>query len=64
MGVLLWIIGVIVYIFLIVLTMNIARAKGRSALGFGLFAVFVPLIALIVVLIINPSNARINQPLE
>jgi len=38
--------------------------QGRTALGFGLFAVFVPLIALIVVLIISPSNARINQPLE
>ena len=54
--VLLWILSVIVYIALIVITMNVARSKGRSALGFGIFAVFLPLIALIVALIIGPPN--------
>lgn len=56
MAVLLWIIGVIVYLALIFITMNIARSKNRSALGFGLLAVFFPLIALIIVLIIGPPN--------
>jgi len=61
LGVLLWIIGVIVYLFLIFLTMGIARSKNRSPLGFGLFAVFLPLIALIVVLIISPVNSNTPQ---
>ena len=57
MVVLLWILSVIVYLFLIFVTMGIARSKGRSALGFGLLAVFLPLIALIIVLIIGPSKS-------
>jgi len=36
--------------------MNIAARKNRSVLGFGLLAVFLPLIALIIVLIINPGK--------
>ncbi len=47
---------VVIYIVLIVATMRIAASKGRSTLGFGLFAVFFPLIALIVTLIIGPPN--------
>jgi len=47
---------VVIYIMLIVVTMKIAGSKGRSTLGFGLFAVFFPLIALIVALIIGPPN--------
>ena len=56
MAVLLYIIGIIVYLALIFITMSIARGKNRSVLGFGLLAVFVPLIALIIVLIINPGK--------
>jgi len=52
----LYIISVIVYIALIFVTMSIAGNKNRSQLGFGLFAVFLPLIALIVVLIISPGQ--------
>jgi FtsH-binding integral membrane protein len=52
----LYIISVIVYIALIFVTMSIAGNKNRSQLGFGLFAVFLPLIALIVVLIISPGR--------
>lgn len=56
MQVIIWIISVIVYVALIGITMTIARGKGRSALGFGIFAIFLPLIALIVALIIGPPN--------
>ena len=41
--------------------MSIARGKNRSPLGFGLFAVFFPLIALIVVLIISPGTSTPQQ---
>ena len=61
MAVLLYIIAVIVYLALIFITMSIARGKNRSPLGFGLFAVFLPLIALIVVLIISPVNNTPQQ---
>lgn len=56
MEIIVWIISVIVYIALIAITVTIAQGKGRSALGFGIFAVFMPLIALIVALIIGPPN--------
>ncbi len=61
MAVLLYIIGIIVYLALIFITMSIARGKNRSPLGFGLFAVFLPLIAIIVVLIISPVNNTPQQ---
>jgi hypothetical protein len=60
-AVLLYIIAIIVYLALIFITMSIARGKNRSPLGFGLFAVFLPLIALIVVLIISPVNNTPQQ---
>ena len=53
----LYIISIIVYIALIFITMSIAGSKNRSQLGFGLLAVFLPIIALIVVLIIGPGQA-------
>ena len=52
----LYILSIIVYIALIFITMNIASSKNRSPLGFGLLAVFLPIIALIIVLIINPGK--------
>lgn len=52
----LYIISVIVYIALIFVTMSIAGSKNRSQLGFGIFAVFLPIIALIVALVINPGK--------
>ena len=61
MALLLYIILVIAYLALIFITMSIARGKNRSPLGFGLFAVFLPLIALIVVLIISPVNNTPQQ---
>ena len=51
-----YIISVIIYLALIFVTINIAGKKNRSQLGFGIFAVFLPLIALIVVLIISPGK--------
>lgn len=65
--ILLYILFIVVYIALIFFTMNIASRKNRSPLGFGLLAVFVPLIALIIVLIINPGKpgaAVENGPVE
>ena len=61
MALLLYIILVIAYLALIFITMSIARGKNRSPLGFGLFAVFFPIIALIVVLIISPGNNTPQQ---
>ncbi len=55
----LYIISIIVYLALIFVTMNIAGSKGRSVLGFGLLAVFLPLIALIIVLIIGPAEQKV-----
>ena len=54
--VLLYILSIIFYIILIVVTMGIAAQKNRSPLGFGILAVFLPIIALIIVLIINPGK--------
>ncbi len=50
------ILSLIVYIALIFATISVAGNKNRSQLGFGLFAAFFPVIALIVVLIISPGQ--------
>lgn len=44
-----WLIGVVIWIAVIAWTVSIARKKGRSALGWGIFAFFFSIIALIVV---------------
>lgn len=62
MGVLIWILAVIIDIALIVITIRIAAAKGRSVLGFLILAILLPLIALIIALFIKPAaNAPINS---
>jgi hypothetical protein len=43
------VIGLVIWIGLIAWTASIARKKGRSAFGWGVFAFFFSLIALIVV---------------
>jgi len=45
-------------IWLIIAIGNIAQAKGYSKTGFVIFAIFLPLIALIVVLVLQPSQAK------
>jgi len=52
-GTFLWVlIAIIVDILFILITMSIAARKGHSPLLWGLLAVFLPLIALIIVLIL------------
>jgi hypothetical protein len=50
-----WAIGVVIWIALIAWTVSIARKKGRSALGWAIFAFFFTIIALIIVAIL-PSR--------
>jgi hypothetical protein len=50
-----WLIGLVIWIGIIFWTVSIARRKGRSTLGWGVFAFFFSWIALIVVAIM-PST--------
>ncbi len=50
-----WLIGVVIWVVLIAWTVSIARKKGRSALGWGVFAFFLSIIALIIVAVM-PSR--------
>lgn len=45
-------------IWLIIAIGNIAQAKGYSKTGFIIFAIFLPIIALIVALVLQPSHAK------
>ncbi|MSO44663.1 MAG: hypothetical protein EXQ74_05080 [Thermoleophilia bacterium] len=56
MGILIWIVSFAIYIALIATTVVVAGRNNRSQLGFGVFALFLPVIALIVVLIMGPSQ--------
>lgn len=46
------------WVIFLFFTMGLARAKGRSALGWGLLACFFPLITIIVLLILPAKTAR------
>ena len=50
-----WLVGVVIWVVLIAWTVSIARKKGRSALGWGVFAFFFSIIALIIVAVM-PSR--------
>ncbi len=50
-----WLIGLVIWIAVIAWTVSIARKKGRSALGWGIFAFFFSIIALIVIAVM-PSR--------
>ena len=43
------------YLALVIATFGIATAKGHSGCAFALFALFIPIISLIVVIIIKPA---------
>jgi len=44
-----WLIGTVIWLIMLIWTVSIARRKGRSAFGWGLFAFFFALFALIIV---------------
>ena len=46
------------WIWAIIAIGNIAQVKGYSKAGFVIFAIFLPIIALIVALVVQPSQAR------
>ena len=50
-----WLIFVVAWVIFLSITIAIARAKGRSALLWGILACFLPLITVIVLLLI-PSR--------
>lgn len=57
-------IGVVTYVWFwiwaIIAIGNIAQEKGYSKTGFVVFAIFLPIIALIVALVLQPSQAKEN----
>ena len=52
-----WIIGIVLYVVLVYMTATIAGSKGHSALGFGILAVFLPVIALIIAFLLPNKMA-------
>jgi len=51
-----WIIFVLAWAVFLFITITIARAKGRSALFWGILACFFPLITIIIVLLLPPRR--------
>jgi hypothetical protein len=56
MGLVWWLLTVALWVIFLSVTMSIARSKGHSALLWGLLAVFLPGITLIIVLLL-PNRA-------
>lgn len=52
-----WIIFVVAWAVFIFITITIARSKGRSALLWGILACFIPVIA-IIILVLLPDRSR------
>ncbi len=52
-----WIIFVVAWVVFIFITITIARGKGRSALLWGILACFIPVIA-IIILVLLPDHSR------
>ena len=51
-----WVVIVVAWVVFLTLTMAIARSKGRSPLLWGLLAIFLPLITVIILLLIPPAR--------
>jgi hypothetical protein len=51
-----WLIFVFAWFIFLVVTITIARSKGRSALFWGILACFLPLITIIIVLLLPPRD--------
>jgi Na+-translocating ferredoxin:NAD+ oxidoreductase RnfA subunit len=51
-----WLLAVFFWVVFLTLTMTIARSKGHSPLLWGLLAVFLPLITVIIVLLLPPRT--------
>ncbi len=56
-----WLLIAFAWIVFLFLTMSIARSKGHSALLWGLLAVFLPLITVIIVLLL-PNKSLDERP--
>ena len=56
-----WLLIAFAWIIFLFLTMSIARSKGHSALLWGLLAVFLPLITVIIVLLL-PNRSLDERP--
>lgn len=56
-----WLLAAVLWITFLVITMSIARSKGHSALLWGLLAVFLPLITVIIVLLL-PNRSLGERP--
>ena len=56
-----WLLIALAWIVFLFLTMSIARSKGHSALLWGLLAVFLPLITVIIVLLL-PNKSLDERP--
>ena len=56
-----WLLIAVAWIVFLFLTMSIARSKGHSALLWGLLAVFLPLITVIIVLLL-PNRSLGEHP--
>lgn len=58
-------VGLVLYIWFwiwaVIAIGNLAQTKGYSKAGFVIFAIFVPIIALIVALVLNPSQTQQAQ---
>lgn len=52
MDVIWWLLAAFLWFVFLVITMSIARSKGHSALLWGLLAVFLPLITVVIVLLL------------
>ena len=52
-----WVVIVVAWVMFLTVTMAIARSKGRSPLLWGLLAIFLPLITVIILLLI-PDRSR------
>ena len=52
-----WLIFVFAWAVFLVITVTIARSKGRSGLLWGILACFLPLITIIIVLLMPPRRA-------
>lgn len=51
-----WTLAFVFWVIFLTLTMTIARSKGHSPLLWGLLAVFLPLISVIIVLLLPPRS--------
>ena len=57
-----WFLGFVLWLILLIITVRTASRKGYSPILFAIFSFFCPLIALIVVLVIQPKPGYSTTP--